>query len=100
MNLLEGFGATHLPAENQSAIFFTPTELGKMMGGLSAQKVNLLLAGAGLQAKVGGYWKPLGAWKRLRPIVRHGKAARRRDAVQQVKWSEAVMPLMRKEDVA
>lgn len=100
MNLLEGFGATHLAAENQEALYFTPTELGKMLGGLSAQKVNLLLAGAGLQAKVGEHWKPLDAGKDFARLYDTGKKHSDGVAVQQIKWSDTVLPLLKKEEVA
>ncbi|MCR4158831.1 Bro-N domain-containing protein [Kerstersia gyiorum] len=100
MNLLEGFGATHLAAENQEALYFTPTELGKMLGGLSAQKVNLLLAGAGLQAKVGEHWKPLDAGKDFARLYDTGKKHSDGASVQQIKWSDTVLPLLKKEEVA
>lgn len=100
VNLLEGLGAIHLPAENQSVMFFTPTELGKMMGGFSAQRVNLLLAGAGLQAKAGEYWRPLEPGKDFARLFDTGKRHGDGTPVLQVKWSEAVLPLLRKEDVA
>lgn len=100
MNLLEGFGATHLVAENQETLYFTPTELGKMMGGLSAQKVNLLLAGAGLQARVGEHWKPLDAGKDFARLLDTGKKHSDGVPVQQVKWSDTVLPLLKQEEVA
>lgn len=100
VNLLQQLGHTHLEAENQEARFFTPTELGKMMGGFSAQKVNLLLAGAGLQAKAGEYWRPLEPGKDFARLFDTGKRHGDGTPVQQVKWSEAVLPLLRKEDVA
>jgi hypothetical protein len=100
LNLLEGFGATHLVAENQEALFFTPTELGKMLGGLSAQKVNLLLAGAGLQAKVGEAWKPLDAGKDFARLYDTGKKHGDGVPIQQVKWADAVLPLLKQEEVA
>lgn len=100
VNLLEEFGATHLVAENQEALFFTPTELGKMLGGLSAQKVNLLLAGAGLQAKVGEAWKPLDAGKDFARLYDTGKKHSDGVPIQQVKWADAVLPLLKQEEVA
>lgn len=100
VNLLESFGNTHLVAENQEALFFTPTELGKMIGGLSGQKVNLLLAGAGLQAKVGEHWKPLEAGKDFARLYDTGKKHSDGVPVQQVKWSDTVLPLLKQEEVA
>jgi prophage antirepressor-like protein len=100
VNLLEGFGATHLTAENQDTLFFTPTELGKMLGGLSGLKVNLLLAGAGLQAKVGEHWKPLEAGRDFARLYDTGKKHSNGVPVQQVKWSDTVLPLLKQEEVA
>lgn len=100
LNLLEGFGVTHLVAENRDALFFTPTELGKMLGGLSAQKVNLLLAGAGLQAKMGEAWKPLDAGKDFSRLYDTGKKHSDGVPVQQIKWSDTVLPLLKQEEVA
>ncbi|WP_193089072.1 Bro-N domain-containing protein [Advenella sp. FME57] len=101
VNLLEDFGSTHLVAENQEALFYTPTELGKMLPGEpSARKVNLLLAEAGLQAKQGEHWKPLEAGQDFSRLYdtgrRHGNGA----PVLQIKWSDTVLPLLRKEEVA
>jgi len=44
LSLLALNGQTHLAAANQTSLYYTPTELGQQMGGLSAKKVNLLLA--------------------------------------------------------
>lgn len=101
VNLLEDFGSTHLVAENQSALFYTPTELGKMLPGEpSARKVNLLLAEAGLQAKQGEHWKPLEAGQDFSRLYdtgrRHGNGA----PVLQIKWSDTVLPLLNRREMA
>ena len=57
-NVLHLLGHAHLEAENQSSLFFTPTELGKQIG-VSGRAFNMLLAEAGLQAKKGEHWAPL-----------------------------------------
>lgn len=100
VNLLQQLGHTHLEAENQDALFFTPTELGQMLGGLSGRKVNLLLAEAGMQAKRGDEWEALEAGQAFVRIYDTGKKHGSGVAIQQVKWSSAVLPLLRKEDVA
>lgn len=100
VNLLQQLGQTHLEAENQEARFFTPTELGQMMGGLSGRKVNLLLAEAGLQAKRGDDWEALEAGQAFARIFDTGKRHGSGVPVQQVKWSSAVLPLLKREDVA
>ncbi|EGP42431.1 BRO-N domain-containing protein [Achromobacter insuavis] len=100
VNLLQQLGHTHLEAENQEARFFTPTELGQMLGGLSGRKVNLLLAEAGMQAKRGDEWEALEAGQAFARIYDTGKKHGSGVPIQQVKWSSAVLPLLRKEDVA
>jgi len=100
MNLLEGFGQTHLIAENQSSLYYTPTELGKMLGGLSGREVNLLLAGAGLQAKVGEHWRPLDAGKDFARILDTGKRHGDGTSIVQVKWADTVLPLLEREEAA
>lgn len=100
VNLLQQLGHTHLEAESQDALFFTPTELGQMLGGLSGRKVNLLLAEAGMQAKRGDEWEALEAGQAFARIYDTGKKHGSGVPIQQVKWSSAVLPLLRKEDVA
>lgn len=99
-NVLALLGRTHLEAENQDAVFVNPTQLGKALGGISAQKVNLLLAGAGLQAKVGEHWTLLDAGKDFARIEDTGKRQNSGTPVQQIKWSATVLPLLRAEEVA
>ena len=45
-----------LPSEDKPG-FLTATEIGKLAGGMSAQKVNKKLHELGLQEKVGGEWR-------------------------------------------
>lgn len=100
VNLLQQLGHTHLEADNQTTRFFTPTELGQMMGGLSGRKVNLLLAEAGMQAKRGDDWEALEAGLAFVRIYDTGKKHGSGVPIQQVKWSSAVVPLLKKEEVA
>jgi len=94
VNLLQQLGHTHLVAENQQSLYHTPTELGQMMGGLSARAVNLLLADAGLQAKAGGHWQPLEAGRDFVCILDTGKHHGSGAPIQQLKWSATVLPLL------
>lgn len=94
VNLLENFGHTHLEAENQDALYLSPTELGKRMG-ISAQKVNLLLAGAGFQMKRGDVWEVLEAGKDFARIFDTGKRHGSGVPIQQIKWSATVLPLLK-----
>ena len=92
-NVLNLLGHTHLEAENQEALFFTPTELGARMN-ISGRKFNMLLAEAGLQAKKGEHWVPLptaeGFYRVMDTGKRHGDGA----MVQQVKWADNVLSLV------
>jgi len=99
LDLLEGFGQTHLIADNQEGLYCTPTELGQMLGDISAQKVNLLLAGAGLQARVGEHWQPLDAGQEFARLYDTGKRHGNGTPIQQIKWASAVLPLLQTEAV-
>lgn len=94
VNLLEDFGHTHLEAENQNTLYITATELGKRIG-MSAQKVNLLLAGAGFQMKRGDVWEVLEAGKDFARIFDTGKSHGSGVPIQQIKWSPTVLPLLK-----
>jgi len=94
VDLLALSGNTHLIAANQESLYYTPTEIGLQMGGLSARNVNLLLAGAGLQAKVGGHWQSLEAGRELARVLDTGKHHGHGAPIQQLKWASAVIPLL------
>ena len=91
-NVLQLLGRSHLEAENQEALFLTPTELGERMG-ISGRKFNMLLAKAGLQAKQSGHWAPMkpadGLFRIFDTSKRQGDGA----MVQQLKWAADVLPL-------
>lgn len=89
-NVLNLLGQQHLEAENQSSLYFTPTELGSRIN-VSARKFNMLLAEAGLQAKNGEHWTPLAASDGLVRILDTGKRHGNGTAVQQLKWSDSVL---------
>ena len=92
-NVLQLLGRSHLEAENQEALFLTPTELGERMG-ISGRKFNMLLAKAGLQAKQSGHWAPMkpadGLFRIFDTSKRQGDGA----MVQQLKWAADVLPLV------
>lgn len=71
-NVMQLLGHTHLDADNQESMFFTPTELGERIG-VSGRKFNMLLAEAGLQAKKGEHWVPLQAAEGFCRILDTGK---------------------------
>lgn len=98
-NLLALMGQTHLIAENQEAMFFTPTELGSRIS-LSARKFNLLLAEAGFQAKRGDEWEVLDAGKDFARIYDTGKKHGSGVPIQQIKWAATVLPLLKQGEEA
>ena len=91
-NMLQLLGATHLESEQQ-VLFFTPTELGKRVG-VSGRGMNMLLAEAGLQAKQGEHWAPLDAAEGFCRVMDTGKRHGDGTMIQQVKWSDGVLPLI------
>ena len=94
-NVLKLLGHQHLEAENQTALYFTPTELGERLG-ISGRKFNMLLAEAGLQAKKGEHWVPLAAAKGFYRFMDTSKRHGGGTMIQQVKWAENVLALIEK----
>lgn len=93
VNLLEEFGRSHLAAENQESMWFTPTELGKRID-VSARQFNQMLAEAGLQVKQGDAWVPTPAAGSHCRLFDTGKRHGSGTPVQQVKWADNVLPLI------
>lgn len=98
VNLLQTLGQTHLEAERQNVLWFTPTELGKRLG-ISARQFNLLLAEAGLQANLNGKWEPTeeaeGLFRLFDTSKRHGDGT----SVTQLKWSDSVLGKLNQEAI-
>jgi hypothetical protein len=92
-NVLQLMGRTHVAAENQEALYFTPTELGKRIG-TSARGMNLLLAEAGFQMKRGEHWEVTDAGKDFARIYDTGKKHGSGVPIQQIKWSAEVIPAL------
>jgi prophage antirepressor-like protein len=68
-----------LPSEEKPG-FLTATEIGEMVGGMSAQKVNKKLSELGLQEKVGGEWRLTAKGKEFGeeiPYTNHGHSGYR-----------------------
>ncbi|WP_295539206.1 Bro-N domain-containing protein [uncultured Pseudacidovorax sp.] len=93
INLMQQLGQTHLEAERQDGQWYTPTELGKLIG-TSARGMNLLLAEAGLQAKIGEKWEPTEAGHDFARIYDTGKRHNSGVPVTQLKWSPTVLPML------
>ena len=93
INLMQQLGHTHLEAESQEGQWYTPTELGKVIGA-SARGTNLLLAEAGLQMKLGEKWEATDAGKDFCRMFDTGKKHGSGVSVTQMKWSRTVTPLL------
>lgn len=94
-NVLKLLGHQHLEADNQTAMYFTPTELGERLG-ISGRKFNMLLAEAGLQAKKGEHWVPLTTAEGFCRIMDTGKRHGDGTMIQQIKWADNVLALVEK----
>lgn len=92
-NMLTLLGMTHLDNPEQK-LYYTPTEIGTKLGGISGRKVNMLLAEAGLQAKQDDKWNPLEAANGMFRILDTGKSHGSGAMVQQIKWSDEVIDLI------
>ena len=95
-NVLQLMGRTHIEAENQDGLYFTPTELGKRIG-TSARGMNLLLAEAGFQMKRGDHWEVMDAGRDFARIYDTGKKHGSGVPIQQIKWSAEVIPALGKD---
>jgi len=90
-------GTTHLIAENQETRWHTPTELGKTIN-VSGRQFNMLLTEAGLQVRVHEEWEPTEAAYGLYRLFDTGKKHSSGTPVQQMKWSDAVLKLINKQE--
>jgi len=92
-NVLKLLGQTHIAADNQDALYFTPTELGKRIG-TSARGMNLLLAEAGFQMKRSDAWEVTEAGKDFARIYDTGKKHGSGVPIQQIKWAANVLTVL------
>ncbi len=92
-DVLQLLGTTHLVNENQT-LYFTPTELGKRMG-VNARAFNMLLADAGMQSRRGEHWEVSDEGKEFARILDTGKRHGSGVMVQQIKWSDNVIAVLR-----
>ena len=89
--LMTGFNPANLigielKADRKEKIF-TVTELGKeFFDGMSARKLNVLFAEAGLQEKIGKHWELTEAGKVHAELLDTGKAHSDGTPVKQIKW--------------
>ena len=93
VDLLDLFGQKHLVAENQQAMFFTPTQLGKRWG-ISGKAFNQKLADAGLQIKRDGVWVPTGVAEGFYRLYDTAKRHSNGTPITQIKWMETVLDML------
>jgi hypothetical protein len=92
VNILAGFGKTHLTAENQDTLWYTPTQLGAMLPiKTTAREVNKRLENAGLQTKNGEVWEAtetaIGLYRLFDTAKRHSSGV----PITQMKWAHQVL---------
>ncbi len=92
-NVLRLLGHEHLDGGPQ-VLFYTPTDLGKRIG-CNARQFNMLLADAGLQVRKGETWDAMPAANGMVRILDTGKRRGDGTMVQQIKWAESVLPLVK-----
>ena len=68
----------------------TPSEIGAEFG-LSAQRVNEILAGAGFQHKIAGRWEPLSPGEPYAVMLDTGKKHSNGTPVRQLKWNSSIL---------
>ena len=93
ISVIEASGVELVAPKQQQLL--TPTQLGKELG-LSGRKVNLMLAGLGLQRRIGDVWEPTEDCKARGAVLmdtgkRHGDGA----PVRQLKWPSDVVNALR-----
>lgn len=93
ISVIEASGVELVAPKQQQ--LFTPTQLGKELG-LSGRKVNLMLAGLGLQRRIGDVLEPTEDGKARGAVLmdtgkRHGDGA----PVRQLKWPSDVVNALR-----
>ena len=93
VNLMQQLGRTHIEAESQDSGWYTPTELGKLIG-TSARGVNMLLAESGLQMKMGEKWAATDVGREFSRLFDTGKRHGAGVPVTQMKWSKNVLPML------
>ena len=93
ISVIEASGV-QLVAPQQKQLL-TPTQIGKELGGISGRKVNLMLAGLGLQRRVGEAWEPTDAGTaRGGVLMDTGKQHSNGTPVRQLKWPSDVVAVL------
>jgi hypothetical protein len=95
-NVLKLLGHTHLETPDQT-LYFNASEL---MEGISGQRMNKMLAAAGLQDKHGERWVPTVTGGVFSRIYDTGKRHNSGAPVQSLRWSREVLAMLSLEEAA
>jgi len=88
-DVLRALGLQALQAQDGER-FFTPTQLGRPLG-LSARRINAILAEQGFQERTEAGWQALPKGKPFAVLCDVNKRQGGRTTVQQLKWKQGVM---------
>lgn len=88
-DVLRALGLQALQAQDGER-FFTPTQLGRPLG-LSARRINAVLAEQGFQERTEAGWQALPKGKPFAVLCDVNKRQGGRTTVQQLKWKQGVM---------
>lgn len=89
-NVLALLGQTHIEAEKQEVLF----NVSDLMDGISGQRMNKLLAAAGMQTREGEQWVPTPTAKEYSRIYDTGKRHGSGVPITAIKWSKKVLDLL------
>lgn len=89
-NVLALLGQTHMEAEKQE-VYFNVSDL---VDGISGQRMNKILAAAGLQTREGEQWVPTADGKDFCRILDTGKRHGSGAPVTAIKWSKEVLAML------
>ena len=89
-NVLALLGQTHMEAEKQEMYF----NVSDLVDGISGQRMNKILAAAGLQTREGEQWVPTADGKDFCRILDTGKRHGSGAPVTAIKWSKEVLAML------
>ena len=80
------------PVQEQT---LSPTQIGELIGGLNARRVNEALAGMGYQHKIAGKWEPLELGKPYAVMLDVGKRHSDGAPIRCLRWNSSVIKELR-----
>lgn len=91
---LEALGLNILPAP-QPTILLNPTEIGQRSGGLSARRVNNILAAHGYQTDLNGHWEPTSKGLDAGAVMIETERNNGTGNARQLRWSSSIVDTVR-----